>query len=84
MDRKRLFIKDYHRGVFSMTALCGRYAISRPTGYQWVDRFEAAGAPGLEARSRRPHSCAHETPSGVTEAILELRRKHPSGGPRSC
>lgn len=32
MDQKRLFIKDYHRGVFSMAELCRRYGISRPTG----------------------------------------------------
>lgn len=47
-----------------------------------MDRFEATGAPGLAERSRRPHGCAHETPSEITEAILELRRKHPFWGPK--
>ena len=38
----------YHRGVCSMAELCRRYGISRPTGYKWVDRFEAHGQPGLQ------------------------------------
>ena len=46
MDQKRLFIKDYIRGACSMAALCRRYGISRPTGYTWIDRFEARGVPG--------------------------------------
>ena len=82
MDQKRLFIKDYIRGAFSMAELCRRYAISRPTGYKWVDRFETAGLPGLREQSRRPHGCSHETAIEVTEAILKLRRKHPYWGPK--
>ena len=49
MDQKRLFIKDYIRGAFAMAELCRRYGISRPTGYKWVARFEAAGLPGRRA-----------------------------------
>ena len=82
MDQKRLFIKDYHRGAFSRAELCRRYEISRPTGDKWVDRFEAAGTPGVEERSRRPHGCSHETAIEVTEAILERRRKHTFWGPK--
>ena len=80
MDQKRLFIKDYMRDSFSMAELCRRYGISRPTGYKWVDRFEVSGLPGLEERSRRPKGCSHETAIEITEAILELRRKHPYWG----
>jgi transposase InsO family protein len=77
MDQKRLFIQDYVRGSFAMAELCRRYGISRPTGYKWVKRFEAAGPPGLEEQSRRPTGCSHETAIEITEAILELRRRHP-------
>ena len=35
--------------------LCERYAISRKTGYKWLDRFDEAGRPGLRDRSRTPH-----------------------------
>lgn len=34
--------------------LCGRYSISRTTGYKWLKRFEKEGAAGLTDQSRRP------------------------------
>ncbi len=70
MDQKRLFIKDYIRGSFTMAELCRRYGIARPTGYKWVDRFRDGGLSGLEERSRRPQSCSHETAIEITDAIL--------------
>jgi putative transposase len=80
MDQKRLFIRDYVRGSFTMAELCRRYGISRPTGYKWIERFESEGLPGLEERSRRPGGYSHQTAIEVAEAILELRRKHPHWG----
>jgi len=80
MDQKRLFIKDYVRDAFTAAELCRRYGVSRPTGYKWIRRFEADGFAGLEERSRRPRGCSHETAIEVTEAILEMRRKHPYWG----
>jgi len=80
MDQKRLFIRDYVRGSFGMAELCRRYGISRPTGYKWVKCFESDGFAGLEEQSRRPAGCSHETAIEITEAILELRRRHPYWG----
>ncbi len=80
MDQKRLFIRDYLREAFTMAELCRRYGISRPTGYKWVKRFEAEGYAGFRERSRRPKGCSHETAIELTEAILELRRRHPFWG----
>ncbi len=80
MEQKRLFIQDYVRGSFEIAELWRRYGISRPTGYKWIQRFEDEGFVGLEERSRRPEGCSHETAIEITEAILELRRKHPYWG----
>jgi len=80
MDQKRLFIAAYQRGALSLTEPCRRYGVSRPTGYQWIQRFEEEGPPGLQERSRRPKGCSHETAIEITEAILELRRRHPFWG----
>ena len=80
MDQKRLFIRDALRGSFTIAELCRRYGVSRPTGYKWIQRFQAEGYPGLEDRSRRPNSCSHETSTEITEAIVELRRRHPYWG----
>jgi transposase-like protein len=32
--------RDYASGQWSMSELCSRYQISRPTGYKWIDRLE--------------------------------------------
>ena len=82
MDQKRLFSKDFIRGGVAMAELCRRYGNSRPTGYTWVDRFEADGVAGLQEPSRRTHGCSHETAIEVTEAIPGLRRRHPYWGPK--
>ena len=80
MDHKRLFIAGYHTRSFSVSELCDRYGISRPTGYKWIGRFLEEGLPGLEELSGRPASCPHRTPDDQVEPILELRRKHPTWG----
>lgn len=73
MDEKVLFIADSLREIDSFSRLCLRYGISRKTGYKWLARYREQGADGLPERSRRPLSCAAETPFVVQQAILELR-----------
>jgi transposase InsO family protein len=76
------FIDDLLSGEESFAALCRRHGISRQCGYKWKARFEEAGKPGLESRSKAPRSHPNETPDQVVEALLELRRQHPTWGPR--
>ena len=80
MDQRRLFINAYVRGALSISELCTRFGVSRKTGYKWIRRFEAQGLPGLEDRSRRPHTSPFATDREITTAILELRRWHPFWG----
>ena len=75
MDQKTRFIADYLTGFFSHTELCHSYGISRPTGYKWIDRYEAEGSAGLVDRSRCPHHCPQETPREIVAAIVELRKQ---------
>lgn len=77
---KRLFIAAHQRGALSLDELCRRYGVSRPTGYKWIQRFEEEALPGPQERSRRPKGCSHETAIEITEAILDLRRRHPFWG----
>jgi hypothetical protein len=37
----------------SLSALCREYAITRPTGYLWLRRFQQHGVAGVEERSRQ-------------------------------
>ena len=80
MDQRVQFIADYQRDVASVAELCARFGVSRKTGYKWIDRYEAEGAPGLTDRSRRPHGCAHQTEERIVTALLDARRHHPTWG----
>ncbi len=80
MHQKTQFIADYLRELYTFTELCDQYGISRKTGYKWIDRFLTEGPPGLKERPRSPKNIPHRTPQKVIDALLELRRKHPTWG----
>jgi transposase len=80
MDQKMQFIADYLRGELSMTELCEMYGIARKTGYKFITRYLSAGPEALEERSREPHNHPNQTPEDIVQAILEMRRRHPSWG----
>jgi transposase InsO family protein len=75
MKERARFVADYASRQWTMSELCRRYGITRPTGYLWRDRFEAEGLAGLEERSRAPHSCPHETPEDIVELVLAAKRE---------
>ncbi len=82
VDEKIRFITDWLAGEESMTQLCGRYGISRKTGYALVLRYETEGASGLAPRSRAPHQHGRAMPAAVREAILDLRDERRRWGPK--
>ena len=82
MDQKRLFVADYLTRSFTIVELCGRYGISRPTAYKWIHRFLNRGYQGLDELPRRPSRCPHRTQDELVEILLELRRRHPTWGPK--
>jgi putative transposase len=82
MDQRVRFIAEYLRCHFPFKELCLQFGISRKTGYKWVDRYEQEGAGGLADRSRRPHSCPHITDEAIIEALVRVREKHPTWGPK--
>ena len=75
-DQRRRFVRDLESGHWSMTEVCERYGISRPTAYKWVERYREAGDDGLEERSRAPHQCPHQIGSDLVALIVEARRKY--------
>ena len=80
MDQKTQFIADYLRKRLSITELCELYAISRKTGYKFIDRYLRLGPQGLEELSRRPATCPNRTPDYIEQAIVVARQRHPSWG----
>jgi transposase InsO family protein len=70
----------YLEGEETMAALCRSFGISRQWGYELVRRFEAEGMAGLEPRSRAPRRPGRAMPAEIADAIVALRREHPSWG----
>jgi transposase InsO family protein len=83
MDQRVEFVLRAQEGDESITALCGDYGISRPTGYLWLHRYQAVGSvSGLAEHSRRPLHSPRRTGEGVEAAVLALRDKTGWGGPK--
>jgi transposase InsO family protein len=69
------FVGNYESGQWTMSELCERFGISRPTGYKWIGRSRAPDG-GLEELSRAPHRCPHRTAARSAELILAARREY--------
>lgn len=80
MEERLQFIREYETELFTMTELAAQYGITPKTGYKWLDRYEAEGAPGLCDRSRRPHHSPQAMDEDLVEALLAQRRRHPRWG----
>lgn len=74
-ERER-FVRAMARGDWTMTALCARFGVTRPTGYKWWRRYQAEGATGLRDRSRAPHDSPDRTPAEIETAVIALRRQY--------
>lgn len=82
MEERLRFIAELVRGEESMGELCERFGVSRKTGYKLLQRYREHGPAGLENRSRRPHRVPWAITQAQAEAIVGLRRAHPSWGPK--
>lgn len=82
MDSRLQFVAEARRTDEPFVALCARHGIAPKTGYKWLARYAAEGAAGLHERSRRPHTSPTATAPEAADALLELRRRHPTWGAR--
>jgi transposase InsO family protein len=71
-----VFVRDWLTGEWTMTELCEHYGVSRPTGYKWIQRYQATGDAGLRDLSRAPHSCPHRTDASTERLIVLLKKSH--------
>ncbi len=74
--QRQQFYRDYVSGQWSMSELCDRFQISRPTGYKWVERIEQEGLKAVEDRSRAPERHPNRTPEHIEREILALREEY--------
>ena len=60
LDERLRFIRDFESEPWSMTELCERYGVTRPTGYKWLARHRTGGRAGLADRSHAAQACPNE------------------------
>jgi putative transposase len=82
VDQRVRFIAEVNESQESFATLCKRFGISRKTGYKWCDRYEEFGPAGLEERAPIALRCPHKTADELVAALVELRKVHPSWGPK--
>lgn len=80
MDERKKMVAEWEKGT-TIAELARRYGVSRPTIYEYVDRFENEGMAGLEDRSRAPHSNPRQTSAAVVHALLNMKDRYPRWGP---
>lgn len=81
MSLKAGFIEQCLAKQSSLSSLCRAYGISRNTAYKLLKRFELHGAEALvDLRSRRKTRVRY--PPEIWQGISELRKAHPTYGPR--
>jgi putative transposase len=76
MKERLAFVRDLESGHWSMTELCERYGVTRPTGYKWLARHQAGGSAALTDRSRAPQRCPHRTSAALEERIIAARLEY--------
>lgn len=77
------FIRDAGSQLYRMSELAEQYGISRKTAYKWLGRWLEEGEEGLlEERSHEAHEVANRTSPEMEALIVELRRRHPTWGPK--
>lgn len=82
MSQRQEFIELYLKGRAHVAELCTIFGVSEKTAYKWIGRFSAEGAAGLADRSRAPHGSPQRVAPEVVAAVVALRKRHPTYGPR--
>jgi len=79
-EQRESLIEEIKSGEHSISALCRKYGVSRPTAYKWLERN--ASGESFESRRREPLCSPNKTCPSVESAILRARKLHPGWGAR--
>ena len=75
VDLREEVVLRVQRDGFAIREVAEMYGLSRPTVYDWLARYDAAGREGLKDRSRAPHTCPHRTVPWIEQRLIEERCK---------
>jgi transposase InsO family protein len=81
-EQRIRFVVCATRREKTMQELCEEFQISRPTGYEWLRRYQAHGIAGVVEKSRRPRHIPGQTAAEIEQRVVELRQWRPDWGAR--
>lgn len=82
MSERLRFVTAARKNRSTFRSLCAAFGVAPKTGYKWLHQFEAAGPAGLRDGSRRPKGNSRAISADVAERLVQLRRSHPTYGPK--
>jgi transposase len=83
MDTKREFVELALQEGANRRELCRRFGISPKTGYALLNRYAQEGmSKACTPRSTRPLTSPTRSSPELEQAVIELRREHPTWGGR--
>ncbi len=81
-QRLRAVLEVLNDGA-SVSDVARRYGVARQTVHRWLRKYASGGLGALAEASSRPDTCPHQMNVEVEALILEMRRAHPTWGPRT-
>jgi putative transposase len=66
-----------------MVVLCGRFGVSRKTGYKILERYSSCGLEMLTDRSRRSYRHANQLPVQIEMLIVRRTQARPRRAART-
>lgn len=81
-EQRMRFVIAASRKEKPLRHLCQEFEISRPTGYEWLRRYQTGGYEAVKEKSRRPHHSPERTSPEIEQRIVELRQARPDWGAR--
>lgn len=81
-EQRVRFVVAAAQNAQGFSSLCAEFGISRPTGYLWLQRYQALGILGIAERSRKPHRSPRRTADNLEQRVVELRLRYPDWGAR--
>lgn len=81
-EQRMRFVIAASRKEKPLRRLCQEFEISRPTGYEWLRRYQRGGYEAVKEKSRRPHHSPERTSPEIEQRIVELRQERPDWGAR--
>lgn len=79
-ELRKAFIEAASKENANISALCRDFAISRTTGYKWLNRCRNEAGDDLSDRSHCPEHIPNKTSRDIEEKILSQRKTHPKWG----